>query len=52
MFIVTKVSDGVTTVVPVRTWADVIPHLKDYVRRLSVKEDGKFILLVRRKPCG
>jgi len=50
MFIVTRVEDGLTTVVPARTWADVIPLLKvkDCIRRLSVKEDGKFILLVRR----
>jgi hypothetical protein len=54
MFIVVRVEDGLTTVVPKKTWTDVIPLLKvkDSIRRLSVKEDGKFVLLIRRKLCG
>jgi hypothetical protein len=54
MFTVVTVKDGVTSVTPKDKWADVIPLIKvdKTIRRLSVKEDGKFILLVRRKLCG
>ncbi len=51
MFIVTTVEDGLTTVKPVKRWSGVIPMLqvRNKIRRLSVREDGKLILLVKRK---
>lgn len=52
MFIVTKVEVGRTTVVSAETWTDVIPMLKikNTIRRMSIKEDGKLILLVKNPP--
>lgn len=52
MFIVTKVEVGRTTVVSAKTWTDVIPMLKikNTIRRMSIKEDGKLILLVKNPP--
>ena len=52
MFIVTKVDPGLTTVVQAETWADVIPmlHIEKNIRRMTVSEDGKCILLVKNPP--
>lgn len=52
MFTVTKVEPGITTVVSAKTWTEVIPMLKinNTIRRMSVKEDGKLVLLVKNPP--
>ena len=50
MFTVVTVKDGVISVTPKDKWTDVIPLIK--VGNIRVKEDGKLILLVRRKLCG
>ncbi len=52
MFIVTKVSIGLTTVDTAKTWTDVIPMLRieKTIRRMSIREDGKLILLVKNPP--
>jgi hypothetical protein len=52
MFTVTKAEVGLVTTQAVKTWTDVVPLLRieKNIRRMTIKEDGKFVLLVKNPP--